>query len=115
MVTTRRGTPYVVSLVVLPALVTLSPVSSVVPAAPAAFPRFAYYSVAASREGALLDRRLEQTRRILDQVIDEAGPFLPDMTFGLRPVEQTRHRVHVVRRNEPVPFVETTTDLTYLG
>jgi hypothetical protein len=104
----RTISPYVVSLVALPAL--LAPFSDAASQVIPPVPRVSRESVSVSSEGLTLDRSVAAIRRDIDLRSADLSEFVPDLTFPLRPSRRTHHTARVVLRNTALPYAGGPTD-----
>jgi hypothetical protein len=100
----RRVTPYVVSLGVLPGLLTVAPPRHNDTAEPV---EYVSASGAVSSVGATLDEWLSRTRSELGSSVDDSFVVFEDTTFELRPHKRTRHRARLIRRNRTLRFADS--------
>lgn len=108
----RTISPYVVSLVAMPAL--LAPVSVAASQATQPIPVVTQASMSVSQEGMALDRIVAAARREIEERTADLDRFIPDLTFVLRPSRRTHHTARVVLRHAALPYAGGPTDFTPL-
>lgn len=107
----RRVSPYTLSLVVVPALLSLAPLR---PQDALSRPAAAPISVAASYIGANIDSYFTGHSKDLAQRVAEADYQASDIILPLRPNRRYVVRGRIVRRNRPLRLAESDGDFDHL-